>query len=164
METLNTKKVLKNYVHPDIFLERWEADDMTPMSQKEKDAFYNTSQKCYPIAFNNWLYKVPIDNNAKDYNNYIVVEEDEEDDDEYTNIETLDDLADCCEIYGRTDAEEYIARAVELNGWEWKKDDWLCYEISDGKRTLKISVSGESEYDEEGYDDDENELDDYGTY
>lgn len=45
METLNTKKVLKNYVHPDIFLERWEADDMTPMSQKEKDAFYNTSQK-----------------------------------------------------------------------------------------------------------------------
>lgn len=37
METLNTKKVLKNYVHPDIFLERWEADDMTPMSQKEKD-------------------------------------------------------------------------------------------------------------------------------
>lgn len=93
METLNTKKVLKNYVHPDIFLERWEADDMTPMSQKEKDAFYNTSQKCYPIAFNNWLYKVPIDDNAKDYNNYIVVE-----------------------------------------------------------------------YDEEGYDDDENELDDYGTY
>ena len=76
METLNTKKVLKNYVHPDIFLERWEADDMTPMSQKEKDAFYNTSQKCYPIAFNDCLYKVPIDDN------YIVVEEDEEDDDE----------------------------------------------------------------------------------
>lgn len=37
METLNTKKVLKNYVHPDIFLERWEADDMTPMSEKEYD-------------------------------------------------------------------------------------------------------------------------------
>lgn len=45
-----------------------------------------------------------------------------------------------------------------------EKDDWLCHLISDGKRTLKISVSGESEYDEEGYDDDENELDDYGTY
>ena len=72
METLNTKKVLKNYVHPDIFLERWEADDMTPLSQKEKDAFYNTSQKCYPIAFNDWLYKVPIDdeNELDDYGTY----------------------------------------------------------------------------------------------
>ena len=36
--------------------------------------------------------------------------------------------------HGRTDAEEYIARAVERNGWEWKKDDWLCHLISDGKR------------------------------
>lgn len=86
----------------------------------------------------------------------------EDEEDEYTNIETLDDLADCCEIFGRTDAEKYIARAVERNGWEWKKDDWLCHEISDGKRTLKISVSGECEYDEEGYD--ENEIDNYGTY
>ena len=85
-------------------------------------------------------------------------------DDSYHNIDTLDDLADCCEIFGRTAVEEDIARAVERNGCEWKKDDWLCHLISDGKRTLKISVSGESEYDEEGYDDDENELDDYGTY
>ena len=85
-------------------------------------------------------------------------------DDSYYNINTLDDLADCCEIFGRTAVEEDIARAVERNGWEWKKDDWLCHLISDGKRTLKISVSGESEYDEEGYDYDENELDDYGTY
>lgn len=85
-------------------------------------------------------------------------------DDSYYNINTLDDLADCCEIHGRTAVKEDIARAVERNGWEWKKDDWSCHVISDGKRTLKISVSGESEYDEEGYDDDENELDDYGTY
>lgn len=77
MKTIKTKKVLKNYVHPDIFLERWEADDMTPMSQKEYDAFYNTLQKYCPDAIGDWLYKVPIDEQAKDNNNYIVIEEDE---------------------------------------------------------------------------------------
>lgn len=85
MKTIKTKKVLKNYVHPDIFLERWEADDMKPMSQKEYDAFYNTSQKYCPDAIGDWLYKVPIDDNAKDNNNYIVVEEDEEEDEVENN-------------------------------------------------------------------------------
>ena len=37
-------------------------------------------------------------------------------DDSYYNINTLDDLADCCEIFGRTAVEEDIARAVERNG------------------------------------------------
>ena len=84
-------------------------------------------------------------------------------DDSYYNINTLDDLADCCEIFGRTAVEEDIARAVERNGWEWQKDDWLCHLISDGKRTLKISVSGEAEFDEDDYDE-EDEYYDYGTY
>ena len=84
-------------------------------------------------------------------------------DDSYYNINTLDDLADCCEIFGRTAVKEDIARAVERNGWEWKKDDWLCHLISDGKRTLKVYDTGEAEFDEED-DDEEDEYDDYGTY
>ena len=84
-------------------------------------------------------------------------------DDSYYNINTLDDLADCCEIFGRTAVEEDIARAVERNGWEWKKDDLLCHLISDGKRTLKVHDTGEAEFDEED-DNEEDEYDDYGTY
>ena len=83
-------------------------------------------------------------------------------DDSYYNINTLDDLADCCEIFGRTAVEEDIARAVDRNGWGWMKNDENENIISDGIRKLIINDEGEAEFDEED-DDEEDEYDDYGT-
>lgn len=92
-------------------------------------------------------------------------------DDSYYNINTLDDLADCCEIFGRTAVEEDIARAVDRNGWGWMKNDENENIISDGIRKLIINDEGDNYFDDidkeilkEELDYDENVLDDYGTY
>ena len=74
-------------------------------------------------------------------------------DNSYYNINTLDDLADCCEIFGRTAVEEDIARAVERNGWEWKKNDSSENFISDGIFTIIIDDSGNSKYEDLEYED-----------
>ena len=77
MITLN-RKITKNYVNSDIFEKRWNAKDMTPMSEKEYKAYYATAAEQYvDVAVRKWLCNVQIDYTKKDNNNYIVVEENE---------------------------------------------------------------------------------------
>lgn len=71
----------------------------------------------------------------------------------YNNINTLDDLADCCYDFGTTAVEEDIERAVERNGWEWKKNDSSENFISDGIFTIIIDDSGNSKYEDLEYED-----------
>ena len=44
-------------------------------------------------------------------------------DDSYYSINTLDELADCCDEHGSTAVKEDIERAVDRNGWGWMKND-----------------------------------------
>ena len=78
----------------------------------------------------------------------------------YNSINTLDELAHCCDEHGSTAVKEDIKRAVDRNGWGWMKNDENENIISDGIRKLIINDEGYNYFDE----DDENELDDYGTY
>lgn len=93
---------------------------------------------------------------------------------EFNYISNLDEVTDFdkeYEIYWygnnvtvKEDKEKYyIDINTGLGVGVYEKEDWLCHLISDGKRTLKISVSGEAEFDEDDYDE-EDEYDDYGTY
>lgn len=71
------RKVTKNYVNSDIFEKRWNAKDMTPMTEKEYKAYYTTAAEYYAdVAVRKWLCKVTIDYTKKDNNDYIVVDED----------------------------------------------------------------------------------------
>lgn len=74
-------------------------------------------------------------------------------DDSYYNINTLDGLADCCDEHGRTAVKEDIERAVDRNGWEWKKNDNNENVISDGIRTLIIDDEGYNYYEDIDYED-----------
>lgn len=74
-------------------------------------------------------------------------------DDSYYNINTLDVLADCCDEHGRTAVKEDIERAVDRNGWEWKKNDNNENVISDGIRTLIIDDEGYNYYEDIDYED-----------
>lgn len=74
-------------------------------------------------------------------------------DNSYYNINTLNELADCCYDFGRTAVEEDIKRAVERNGWEWKKNDSNENVISDGIFTMIIDDNGNSEYEDSEYED-----------
>ena len=71
----------------------------------------------------------------------------------YNNINTLDDLADCCYDFEKTAVEEDIERAVERNGWEWKKNDSNENFISDGIFTIIIDDRGNSKYEDYEYED-----------
>lgn len=76
MITLN-RKITKNYVNSDIFEKRWNAKDITPMTEKEYKAYYTTAAEYYAnVAVRKWLCKVSIDYTKKDNNDYIVVDED----------------------------------------------------------------------------------------
>lgn len=74
-------------------------------------------------------------------------------DDSYYSINTLDELADCCDEHGSTAVKEDIERAVDRNGWEWKKNDNNENVISDGIRTLIIDDEGYNYYEDIDYED-----------
>ena len=69
-------------------------------------------------------------------------------DDSYYNINTLDELADCCDEHGSTAVKEDIERAVDRNGWGWMKNDENENIISDGIRKLIINDEGDNYFDD----------------
>ena len=69
-------------------------------------------------------------------------------DDSYYNINTLDELADCCNEHGRTAVKEDIERAVDRNDWGWMKNDENENIISDGIRKLIINDEGDNYFDD----------------
>ena len=66
----------------------------------------------------------------------------------YNNINTLDDLADCCDGHRSTAVKEDIERAVDRNGWGWMKNDENENIISDGIRKLIINDEGDNYFDD----------------
>lgn len=69
-------------------------------------------------------------------------------DDSYYSINTLDELADCCNEHGRTAVKEDIERAVDRNCWGWMKNDENENIISDGIRKLIINDEGDNYFDD----------------
>ena len=73
------------------------------------------------------------------------------DDEYYDGINTLDELAECCDEHGRTAVKEDIERAVDRNGWGWMKNDENENIISDGIRKLVINDEGDNYFDDIDY-------------
>lgn len=73
------------------------------------------------------------------------------DDEYYDSINTLDELAECCDEHGRTAVKEDIERAVDRNGWGWMKNDENENIISDGIRKLVINNEGDNYFDDIDY-------------
>lgn len=69
-------------------------------------------------------------------------------DDSYYSINTLDELAHCCDDHGSTAVKEDIERAVDKNGWGWMKNDENENIISDGIRKLIINDEGDNYFDD----------------
>lgn len=72
-------------------------------------------------------------------------------DDSYYSINTLDELAECCDEHGRTAVKEDIERAVDMNGWGWMKNEENENIISDGIRKLVINDEGDNYFDDIDY-------------
>lgn len=66
----------------------------------------------------------------------------------YNSINTLDELAHCCDEHGSTAVKEDIERAVDRNGWGWMKNDENENIISDGIRKLVINDDGDNYFDD----------------
>ena len=69
----------------------------------------------------------------------------------YNSINTLDELAHCCDEHGSTAVKEDIERAVDMNGWGWMKNEENENIISDGIRKLVINDEGDNYFDEIDY-------------
>ena len=119
--------------------------DVKVTVKEDKENYYidiNTGLGVGVYAKEDWSLDAAIYNQTHDGDNSY-----------YNNINTLDDLADCCYDYEKTAVEEDIERAVERNGWEWKKNDSNENFISDGIFTIIIDDRGNSEYEDYEYED-----------